>query len=108
MAAITEKKFYQGRPSNTETTLFTATKRTLIKEIILANTTASDATITLSVVSAGQAAGADNRILSAKRVFSNDVIVMALSTPLAIGDFLSGLQGTTGGVSVTVSGVEIV
>jgi subtilase family serine protease len=78
----------------------------VVKEIIVANNTGNNnATITLSIVPSGQTAGPLNRICAGKVVPANDVVVFALSTVMNAGDFISGLQGTNGALTVTISGV---
>ncbi len=107
--ATTQKKMYQGQPSTSETTLYTcATSRgAIIKEIIVVNTTGTTATITMSLVTAAGAGGAANRILGAKSVPANDLIILALSTAMNVNDFITGLQGTASALTVTISGIEL-
>lgn len=104
---ITAARLYQGQPTTAEQTLYTvpANNTAIVKEIIVTNNTGSNATITLSIVPSGQTAGPLNRICTGKVVPANDVVVFALSTVMNSGDFISGLQGTNGALTVTISGV---
>jgi hypothetical protein len=110
MAVYTPKKLYTGQPGTTATTLYTApaSTTTIIKNIIICNTTATDATLTLSLVPSGGSAGTTNRIMSALVIKANDTVAMDLSGLLSTGDFISALQGTSAALTVHISGVEVV
>lgn len=107
--ANTPKRLYQGQPGTAETTLYTvpASVSTIIKEIILCNTTSTAATISISAVPSGGTAGVANRIIAGFSVAANDTKTVPLSTVLNTGDFLSALQGTASAITVTTSGVEM-
>lgn len=100
MAAV-PKKLYANKPSTGSTTLYTvpANSTTIVKNIVLCNTSGSTATITLNA--SGQA------VMSSLKVDPNDTVTMDLSLVLAAGDTISGLQGTPGAISVYISGVEV-
>jgi hypothetical protein len=103
------KKLYWGTPGTTETTLYTVptSTTTFIKEIWLCNTTSTAATISLSIVNSGGAAGTGNRILQAYSVPPNGVVVIACQEHMDAGDVISGLQGTSGAINLRISGVEV-
>lgn len=105
----TPKKLYTGQPGTTATTLYTApaSTSTIVKNILICNTTASAATITLSFVASGGSAGATNRIMSALEVTANNTVAFDLSGVLATGDFISALQGTSGALTLHITGVEV-
>lgn len=105
---MSAKLFYQGSPSTSASTVYTVPegKTSVIKEIVVCNTTASDADVTLSVVPKEGAAGTANRLLAGKKVPANDLIVLALSTVMTASDFISVQQGTNGALTVTISGIE--
>lgn len=105
----TVKKLYTGQPGTSATTLYTApaSTTTIIKNIIICNTTASAASLTLSLVPSGSAAGTTNRIMSALSINANDTVAMDLSGVLATGDFISGLQGTSSALTIHIAGVEV-
>lgn len=102
------KRFYQGAPGTSASTVYTVPeeKTAIVKEIVVCNTTASDANVTLSVVPKEGAAGASNRLLAGKTIPANDLVVLALSTVMAEGDFISVQQGTNSACVFTISGVE--
>jgi hypothetical protein len=106
--ALIPKNLYRGQPGTTDGTLATvpANKRWMVKEIIICNTTGTAATATLAVVESGGASAANRRILNAKSIPANDLLVLALATAMAAGDFISGLQGTAAALTLTISGVE--
>lgn len=110
MPVYTPKKFYTGQPGTTATTLYTAPASTtsIIKNIIICNTTANAATLTVSLVPSGGSAAASNRIMSTLNINANDTVAMDLSGVLATGDFISALQGTSTALTVHITGVEVV
>lgn len=109
MAVYTEKKLAQNAENSTsETTIYTvpASTTTVVKQIIVANTTGSAANYSLSLVPSGGAAGAANRILAVVSHAANSTTIYNLSQVMATGDFISILQGTAAAITVTISGVE--
>ena len=107
--AYTPKRFYIGQPGTTETTLYTAPtgKTVILKDITLCNTTSVDATISLSIVPSGSTADNTNRILAGLKVTANSIVDITLSQVMNEGDFISALQGTSGALTVAISGVEV-
>lgn len=110
MAVYSPKKLYVGQPGSTATTLYTApaSTSTILKNILLCNTTSTDATITISFVPSGGSAGTTNRVFSAYTVKANDTVAVDMSSILSTGDFVSALQGTSGAITAYISGVEVV
>jgi hypothetical protein len=108
------KKFYQNQPTTTAQTIYTAPANTqnqptpyataVIKEIMAVNTSGSPATITLGI----NGTSAANQILPTKTVNPNDSIVITqLNTALSANDTLQALQGTSGAITLIVSGIEV-
>lgn len=110
MAVYTPKKLYTGQPSTSATTLYTApaSTTTIVKNIVICNTTASDATITVYFVPSAGSAGATNAIISGLTVTANNTLIIECSGVLATGDFISSLQGTSGALTLHITGVEVV
>ena len=110
MAVYTPKRFYINQPTTSATTLYTVTAGAsqIVKNILLNNTTASDATITLNIVPTGGSASTTNRLLSTYTVKANDTVAIDCSIVMNSTDFVSGLQGTSGAITVIISGVEVV
>jgi hypothetical protein len=109
-----QKRFYFGQPGTTTTTLYTAPSNTtanpspgataIVKEIVLANTTANAATVTIGI----NGTSAANQIIPAISVGANDTkILSGLNLMLNASDTLQGLQGTASAVTVVISGVEV-
>lgn len=109
------ERLYQGQPSTRESTLYTAPstcQRVIIKEIIITNTSSSNATVSLSIVPSGQTAGVANRILASATLAAagqpnSSLKLDQMSQVMYANDFISGLQGTSGAITVTISGVVI-
>jgi hypothetical protein len=112
------RQFYQGQPGTTVSTLYTApaassnvtspSATAYIKEIILANTTGAAATVTLYLVPSGGTAGVANMIVPALSINANDAKVLAgLNTFIPAGATIQGVQGTSGAITVTISGMEV-
>lgn len=108
--ANTAKRLYgPAQPGTSIATLATvgSGKKWIVTEIIVTNTTATAATLTLSIVPVGGSAGTTNRICAAMPVNANVTLVMHIRAVMDVGDFLAALQGTSGALTVTISGVEI-
>lgn len=104
------KRIYQGQPGTGEATLGSAVgagKKQTILAIHFCNTTSSDATVSLSVVPSGSSAGAPNRIYDEITVRANSTLNLSEYIPMVAGDFISGLQGTAGAITVSVWGTEV-
>jgi hypothetical protein len=113
----TPQRLYQGQPGTTEATLYTAPANTtnnpspgataILKAMLVCNTTAAAATLTLYVVPSGGTAGAANEIFDALSIAAGQTQSIDLEQYLEAGDFLAGLQGTASALTVTLSGVTI-
>ena len=105
MAALLPIKIYQGQPGTTSTLLHTVAsgKKTIVKNILLCNTTSSDATVSMYFGTAT----ASNQVLNAYTVKANDTVLVELSGVLDAGDTIRALQGTSGAVTLHVTGVEV-
>ena len=99
--AVTPKKLYAGLPGTASTTLYTvpANTTTIVKNIVLCNTTGTAATVTLTA--GGQT------IINAFSIEANNTKTLDLSLVMAATDTITGLQVTASAVSVYVSGVEV-
>lgn len=109
MAYIPTLLYATNAPSTSGSLLYTVPngKSTIVKNIVLANTTSNDATVHLSVVPSAGSASASNRILSNYAVPASGVSTLDCSIVMPAGTFLHGTNGTTGAVNITISGVEI-
>jgi hypothetical protein len=105
MADTASRVYGPAQPGTTNGTLYTvpgATTATL-RNIHIANTTASAATISLAIN--GTAATAANCFLSGLSIPANGSYDWSGFLVLATTDTLQGLQGTTGALTVTVSAI---
>lgn len=113
-ATASMRQMYMGQPGTSATTLYTAPSASAnvtapsatayIKEIIIANTTANAATITIGI----NGTAAANQIVPAVSVNGNDVKVLSgLNTAIPAGGTIQALQGTVSAITVTISGVEV-
>ena len=109
MAAYTPARLYQGQPGTSSATLYTVPSSTtvIVKQILVANTTSTAATLTLSLVPSGGTAGVTHHIASAVTVQGNALVTFDLAQVMTAADFLAGLQGTSGALTVTISGLTI-
>lgn len=112
MATYTPAKLVQSTATTSETTIYTApasgtVTAVIVKEVVVANTSGSNVTYTLSLVPQGGSAGTGNRIIPGRTMAANDVQVFALNTVMSPSDFLSHLASATG-ITVTISGVKVV
>lgn len=100
--ANTALKLYAGTPTTSSTTLFTspASTKTIVKCIVIGNTTSTIANITLGF--------AGINLLTAVSIDPNDTMTIDLSLLLEAGETITGLQGTADALNVHISGVEVV
>jgi hypothetical protein len=109
MAIYTETRLYgPAYPATSATTVYTtpAAVTTIIKQVVLANTTGSAATVTLRIVPTGQATAAQYSIAEAVSIAPNSTVTLDLAQVLNPGDFITAHQGTSSAVAVTISGVQ--
>lgn len=107
MATILSR-FYIGQPGTTVAKLGETVPpeySQIMKQILLCNTTGSAATISIHVVPSGNTATNANRILSNVTIDPNSTETLDLTQVLVAGDELWGVQGTSGAITVCISGV---
>ena len=106
ITTVTRIRFYSGQPGISEGTLYTVPANTSAKivQIVLCNTSASAAAISLSVVPSGNSAGAANRIVSNLSIDGNSIVTLDLSVFMDAGDFLSAIQTISGAITLNISG----
>lgn len=108
------KKFYQGQPGTTGATVYTAPAQStnqvapyatsIVKSILICNTTASAATITVGI----NGVAAANQIIGTLSIPANDTLPMSMEDVfLSASDTIQALQGTAGAITLTISGVEV-
>lgn len=107
--AYTATKLYRGQPDVAIESLYdVATGTTIIvKEIVLVNTAAATANISLYFVPVAGTAADSNLIVSDNPINANDTIIVELSTILPVGEAIKAIQTTTGAITTHISGVVI-
>lgn len=96
-------------PSSSGATLYTVPSgaSAIVKNIVMTNVTANDATLNISIVPAAGSADVSNRILSDFTVPANGVSTFDCSIVMATGCKIYGKNNTNQAIVVTISGVEI-
>jgi len=103
--AYTPVRLYQGQPTTSDAELTTSptTGNRLIKQILLANTAATSASVTINLVpDPGTTASAANQIVPAVSVPGNSILTLDVTLVMTGSDKLRGLA-TGSGTSITVS-----
>lgn len=102
------KRMYFGQPGNgsaNNATLYTAPAAgAVVRTIHIANTTSSSATVSIGIN--GTPNTAANAIYSAFAVPATGIHVWNGNIVLENGNTLQGFQGTSGALTVVISGVE--
>jgi hypothetical protein len=81
-----------------------ANTTTILKSIVMTNTTGTAATVTIGI----NGTAAANQIVPAVSVGANDTkIVDGVNIILNTGDTLQALQGTASAITLTISGAEV-
>lgn len=99
--ADTLKTLYKGTLGTASATLYTVPLVTkgIVKEIILCNKTATDATATITFDGAS--------IVGAKTIAAKDTLVIELHSVLEAEKIIAGLAGTVTAIDVFISGIEV-
>lgn len=105
------KILYQGTPATSDELLYTSPNlpgaRTEVAQIVVTNTSSSTATVRLHLVKKGGTSATTNAVLydlscSAK----GTTVYQDIRLVLEEGDMLRGLNGTSGAVCLTISGLQ--
>lgn len=102
--AVTPTRVYGPAQPGTSTAVLAtvaASKRWIVKQVLLANTTGAAASVTLGI--GGTAAA--NQIVPAVLVPANDVETIDMTLVMTAAETLNGLQGTSAAVTVTVTAI---
>jgi len=110
--AITIKPLIPAKQAeDSQTTQYTAPTgtRTIIDKFTVTNTTASNATIAVNIVSASGSAGASNLVLSTKAIAPGECYTCPelVGQILEPGAFISTLAGTASALTIRASGREV-
>lgn len=83
-----------------------AATTTIVKQVVIANTSAGAATVSIRLVPNGGSAGVTNSIAEAVSIPANSTQTLDLAQVMATGDVIQALQGTSGAITLTISGVQ--
>ena len=106
--SLTRKRYYTGRPGTTIGQLVAPlTTKGQLKQLWIANNTASAATLTLYAVPPGGSPGPDNILLPTTSFPANEPIPISVALfDLEVGASIHGLQGTAGALTLHIHGLE--
>jgi hypothetical protein len=93
------KNLYGGTLGSTSATLYTATNKVLVKEVILCNKTGTAATATIAFNGIN--------IINAKSIAANDYLKLDLCSAIEATKVITGLAGTASAIDCYISGIEI-
>jgi hypothetical protein len=91
----------------TEVDVYHATSPTLIRQIVLANTSAAPVTVRVGVVPAGGTAGTAHLLIPDVAIPAHDALDPSWWQVLPAGARLSASAATAGVITMTASGVDI-
>lgn len=105
--ALTPKRLYIG--NDTASNVYSASSvvgsYSIIRNITVCNTSATDKTFSLNIIPSGGTAGANNKVISNVTVPANDVIYSDSVYVLNTGDAVY-YDPVDGNLTLTVNGVE--
>ena len=95
------KNLYKGTLANSSATLYTvpALTKTILKEIVLCNKTALDATVTVTLDGIN--------IVCGKTIAKNDTYVIEFHSIVEAGKIIAALAGTASAIDIYISGIEV-
>lgn len=109
--AVTPKTLVASQQlTNSNATYYTATNvRTIIDKFTLTNTTAGAVTATIDLVDSGGAAGASERMISARSIAAGETYTCPelVGHILNTGDTIQGLASANTSITIRVSGREV-
>lgn len=108
MANLTPKSFYigSGSATNAYTTANTVGNYSIVKNINLCNTTASNAVCSIHILVGAATAAANNKVVSNISVLANNVVYYNTSIVIPANSKIYVDQVTANAVTFTISGVE--
>lgn len=109
MASLTPKLLYigNGNSSNVYTANATANSYTIIKNINICNTTAVNTYVSIHLLTSGQSAAANNKIISNVNIVGNNVTFYNTSIIMPSNSSIY-LTQTGSDATVAISGVEYI
>lgn len=108
--AITAQKLFRGTMlTTTAATLYTAPANTTVRltELLFANGSTADVSVTAHLVASGSAASTNNKIVPAIPLGANELLQLQFSTVMLTGDFISALASSASQIVAYGSGSEL-
>ena len=107
MPTYTPTRLAQAQPGTSYGTLYTspAATATIVKEILVSNTTGSSVALDVSFVPSAGSAGATNAIITNAIIPAYQTVIFTFSQVLATGGFISAKASVASSLTLTVSGV---
>lgn len=84
-----------------------ASTTAVVKEIVVANVSASASSISIHFVPSGGATSTSNLMFSGVQVSANSTLVFDLNQVLSAGDTIHAFAGNSSAVNVMISGYEV-
>lgn len=110
MSIYTPTQFCDSRQLSTSaSTYYTVPSSTtsIVKQILLANITSSDATATIHFIPDGGSLSSTNKIFGEITISANTTQVVDLSSVISNGVRIQALSGTASAINIHISGVEV-
>jgi len=98
---------YAGQPAATLTDLVTLKNKTILKNIVIHNTTNSLARLQLHIIRPGKTAGPETQRIGTS-IAAEDTVKFSFETVLPKGTKIAAMQATAGALSLDISGVEVI
>jgi hypothetical protein len=109
LATFTPKQLFQVQPGTSYASggyTVPAATSTIVKEIVVCNTTGAAVNFTMSFVASGGTASAANNVVSQEAIPAYSTVIYTFSQILATGGFISMLASAAAALTVTAAGVE--
>lgn len=110
MATITEKELVPARslPSSASALYeVPALTQTIVKQILVANTTATDLSATLYFVADGDSPSSSNAMFPEVVVSANSTLSVDIKSVLPIASSIHGMASASASLNIHISGVEV-
>lgn len=112
MATYSLKRFVPATTLTTSTaTLYTVTSpatSAVVKQILVANYSASSASVSIYLVPSGSSASTANVVVPGVSISANSTITLDLTQVLNQGDFIAAVSSASSSINLMVSGYEVV
>ncbi|WP_309121555.1 hypothetical protein [Paenibacillus sp.] len=98
---------YGGQPGAALTDLVTLKHKTILKNIVIHNTTSSSSKLRLYIIRPGKTIGPETQRIGTS-IASEDTVKFSFETVLPKGTKIAALQTPAGALSLDISGVEVI